>query len=193
MYIHPLTIIFARHTRTDDNDATIYSSQNDVPLNTIGHKQATALADTLKKRSLTAIYTSDLLRARTVAEIIGAHHPHAPIIPDQRLRELNMGRLTGMTRAAVLERYPEPHFRTDHPQYDFSSVGGERRSEVIGRELELLRELEARYGRDEPTTILVVGHGTALRDLFTTVPGPVITLHEQGGYTEWNFSLPSDR
>lgn len=193
MYIHPLSIIFARHTRTDDNDRQIYSAQNDVPLNEMGLRQALALANRLADRRIAAIYTSDLRRARSVAEIIGIRHPNTPLFPDARLRELHMGQLAGMTRAAVLEQFPASHFRTSDRHYDFSSVGGERREEVIHRQLQLLREIEGRYGMGQPTTVLIVGHGTALRGLFATVPGPSIELHEQGGFTDWDFSLPSDR
>jgi probable phosphoglycerate mutase len=193
MYTHPLSIIFARHTRTDDNDQQIYSAQNDVPLNSTGLAQALALAEKFAGREIAAIYTSDLRRARTVAELIGIRHPNIPLFPDRRLRELHMGRLAGMTRAAVLEQFPEAHFRTTDHSYDFSSVGGECRSGVIFRQIKLLREIEGRYGIGKPTTVVLVGHGTALRDLFATVPGPRLELHEQGGYTEWNFSLPSDR
>lgn len=186
-----LSLILIRHTQTDENVDKMYSCQRDVPLNPNGLLQATSLAWEISGRQVAAIYASDLRRTRLVAEIIGIHHRHTPLIADRRLRELDMGGLSGMTKDVVLARYPEARFRTTDGAYDFSSVGGETRNQVISRQLSLLREVRKRH-TGSPGTIVLVGHGTAVRNLLEAL-GFSEKMHKQGGYTELELShVPSD-
>lgn len=175
------SLILVRHTRTDDNDDKIYSCQIDVPLNALGLRQALALAETLKDKRLTAIYTSDLRRARCVAEIIAAYHRHAPFLTDPRLRELDMGRLSGLTKGFVSANHHDPRFQTEG-DYDFSSVGGESKALVVARQLELLQEVWTRH-EAELGSIVLVGHGTSFRNLLEALGHPD-RMHKQGEFTE---------
>ncbi|TPX66828.1 hypothetical protein SpCBS45565_g04217 [Spizellomyces sp. 'palustris'] len=59
-------------------------------------KQVESLAWRLKKESFDHIYTSDLLRAKQTAHEIAKHHQTTPLSKDYRLREQDLGDLTGL-------------------------------------------------------------------------------------------------
>ena len=54
-----------------------------MPINQEGRNQAQALAWALKDESLTAIYSSPLLRAREMAQIIKVFHPSVPLFVEE--------------------------------------------------------------------------------------------------------------
>jgi broad specificity phosphatase PhoE len=56
-----------------------------------GHRQAEALAEFFAPRSLVAVYSSPLLRARKVARAIQARHPAISIRVDRDLNEVRTG------------------------------------------------------------------------------------------------------
>ncbi|KAI9101700.1 histidine phosphatase superfamily [Phlyctochytrium arcticum] len=67
----------------------------DNPINALGFKQVESLAWRLKKETFDHIYTSDLMRAKQTAHEV-AKHQKAPLTKDHRLREQNLGDLTGL-------------------------------------------------------------------------------------------------
>ncbi|KAJ3104418.1 hypothetical protein HDU97_009297 [Phlyctochytrium planicorne] len=77
----------------------VLQGQADVPINTQGQKQAQTIAWRLKKDSFDHIICSDLTRAVQTAEEIKKYHPNVPLMIDSRLREMDLGDLTGMTWA----------------------------------------------------------------------------------------------
>jgi probable phosphoglycerate mutase len=54
-----------------------------------------------------AIFTSDLKRAITSAQLIREIYPETPIFIDWRLRERNMGDLEGLFYVDIRDKYPE--------------------------------------------------------------------------------------
>jgi broad specificity phosphatase PhoE len=77
----------------------------DVPLSPLGERQSVAQAARLASVKLTAVFTSDLMRARRTGEIIGAPHGLTPtVVPE--LREMAMGRWEGMTAAEIQRGEP---------------------------------------------------------------------------------------
>lgn len=183
--------ILCRHTQTDDNVAQrLCGARQNPALNGTGVLQADALAGQLAAFPVEAIYASDLTRAMQLATRIATPHG-LEVILDKRLRETDIGELSGLRKEEAHTRFPEPYLRTAHPNYDFRSVGGESRKQVIDRELECLNELCAKHGmgRGMPTPhIVVVGHGTALRDIRMHL-GQGSDLHEQGQYQLLDFYL----
>lgn len=154
-----MNLILTRHTKTDDNANKIYSGQNDVPLNGLGLIQADTLREKLAGISIAQIWCSDLRRSKmTVAPLA----EQCGIIPqaDSRLREVHIGRLSGMAKERVLKQYPQREFDLKNPNFDFRSVGGESADEVFARHMSFLRGV-VRGGSSG--WAVVCGHGSAMR------------------------------
>ncbi len=77
----------------------------DVPLSPHGERQSRAQAARLAGAKLTAVFASDLLRARRTGEIIGAPHGLAPVVVGA-LREMAMGRWEGLRAEEIRRREP---------------------------------------------------------------------------------------
>ena len=100
------TVIYLlRHGEVALADTRRFLGHLDVPLSARGEAQCAAQADRLRGAGLSAVFTSDLARARRSGEIIGAPHGLAPkTLP--ALREMDMGRWDGLSAAEVEEREP---------------------------------------------------------------------------------------
>lgn len=88
------TIYVFRHGQTDYNVERRVMGQLDIPLNDVGHAQATELAEKLATASIGAVYSSPLARAMETARAV-ANKIGVPIITDARLMERNNGKLQG--------------------------------------------------------------------------------------------------
>ena len=67
-------IVFVRHGQTEWNLSMRYQGHTDINLTELGQKQAQCVAARLAKEPLTAIYTSDLTRAKDTALAIAVPH-----------------------------------------------------------------------------------------------------------------------
>jgi broad specificity phosphatase PhoE len=180
MGIAPLMLYVARHAETNDNKDRILTGQNDPKLNGTGFMQAASMARLLESVEFVAAYSSDLSRAKMTAQIIALPH-EIEVVPDGRLREVDIGKLAGLQRSEAYARFPGETLRTMHPDFDFGPVGGENRAQVIRRELSFFIEICTRHSATGGN-ILVVGHGSALRLILPHLGAPDGKLHEQGGY-----------
>jgi len=137
----------------------VYNGQTDVDITEQGVRQMERLRGLLQGKPLGAVYSSDLLRTRKGAEIIGAPHGlEAKSFAE--FREVNFGRWQGLTYQQVMEQYP-----TDIPQWMkqlevFRIPEGESLDDVRRRAVPKLQELvEAHRGEE----ILLVCHGALNR------------------------------
>jgi probable phosphoglycerate mutase len=144
------TLLLVRHGETDWNRDGIWQGWADPPLNDTGRAQAHALAEQLRSTPFDAVYSSDLRRAHETAEIVAAPHG-VPVVVDARLREIDIGSWSGLTRAEIESRFPNGE-RPD----------GETREQHAGRVLAAVEEIaRANLGR----RILIVAHGGVMRAL----------------------------
>lgn len=155
-----MILTFVRHMETDWNAEGRFTSQAfHLRLNATGIAQAEAMAARLEQFPFETVYSSDQIRALETATIIAARHPRIKaFLTDARLREVNAGSCVGKVSSEVTE----PIFQTRHPSFDYRSIGGECRADVIARQKSFLADIRKNDGRGE---CLVVGHGTALRVL----------------------------
>src|SRR5690349_21569903 len=98
-------ILLARHGETDWNREGRWQGHSDQPLNATGLLQAQALARRLAREQIDALYTSDLLRAPQTAAAVDREAGLEPI-PTSGLREVDVGDLAELKRAAGAERFP---------------------------------------------------------------------------------------
>ena len=100
------TIVLVRHGETDWNLERRWQGHADPELNDTGRAQAEAVARSLAAKPFDALYSSDLVRARETAEIIG-RELGLPIRLDARMREVDVGEWSGLTMPEIEQRYPE--------------------------------------------------------------------------------------
>lgn len=190
-----LRLIICRHTQTDDNAQRIYTGQNNVFLNETGEAQADALADRLAIFDrVVAVVASDLWRTTEVARRIATRLGLIPILmPD--LREVDVGKMSGLLKIEAVERYPGEHHRTSLPHFDFTDIGGESNTAVVARYERALGYIVNRFGEpflEDAPHVILVGHGTALTRVFAQQHRVIEKLHAQGEFQEFLWPPSGD-
>ncbi len=132
-----------------------YNGHIDVDVSPRGLTQIERIAEYLKHRAISAVYSSDLLRARKGAEAIARYHD-LPVQTFFEFREIRMGIWEGLTLKEIQERYPEEVEKKFSDFVHYRVPGGENVVDVNRRAVPKIRELiESNKGRE----IVVVGHG----------------------------------
>ncbi len=152
-----------RHGETEWNRTGRYQGHTDIELSAIGLWQAERLRDCLDGQRLDAVYSSDLKRAWRTAQIITSKRDLA-VIPCKELREIDFGKLEGMTRDEIQRHYPNWGERSP----DVSPPGGESLNQLISR-IKLFASRLVEPAVDK--TILVVAHGGSLQVLMCILLG----------------------
>ena len=129
-----------------------------VPLSDAGRRQAELLGERLKKESIDAVWSSDLIRACETA--------------DEGLREISFGDLEGLSDDVIMERYADFFAARATMKEDLPYPGGENAADVIRRAVPVMDEI-AKSGAE---TVAVVTHGGVIRSLVTHY------LHMDGAY-----------
>ena len=158
-----------RHGQTDWNLTGRWQGQaSDAPgLNETGHKQALVASKKMEGVEISAIYSSDLLRARQTAETI-AVPLRLPVRLEPRLREINLGVWEGMPSEDIEAQYPQELADRARDPFNTPAPNGESPSEVAERVLKAVNEIADRH-HDE--SVLIVAHGISLA---------VIICHTEG-------------
>jgi broad specificity phosphatase PhoE len=163
------TLLLARHGQTDWNAERRWQGHTDRPLNERGRAQAKALAERLADVELTAIYSSDLARARDTAAVV-AERQGLEVRTLRDLREVDVGSWAGLTRAEAEARFPEAFARWQegHPGWD----DGESYEAMTARVVRAVREIAA---VEHESPVLVVTHAGPIRALHAAALG--IDIH----------------
>lgn len=153
----PVRVLLTRHGETVSNCEGRWQGQSDSPLTERGLAQAHELARALASEPLTAIYSSDLPRAFSTAQIVA--EPHGlPVSGVSALREIATGQWTGRRGADVAEEQPDFMAVWRSEPWRLRLPGGETLAETQERALAFLHQtLPAHVGQ----TVLVVTHGTS--------------------------------
>jgi broad specificity phosphatase PhoE len=155
-----LRLLLVRHGETIWNQENRWQGQADVPLSQSGYAQAQRLARRLlaEGRQIDALYTSDLARALRTAEILGEALRIKPS-HEERWREMDIGRWSGLTTAEVATRYAEEWERLRAGE-DLPRGGGETFAQFQNR---LVRSVEGLLERHAGQQVMIVSHGGAVR------------------------------
>jgi probable phosphoglycerate mutase len=155
-------ILAIRHGETAWNRDTRIQGQLDIELNERGRAQAAALAEALRDESITAIYSSDLARARETAQALAAISG-APLTLDTALRERAFGQFEGHTWAEIETRWPEDSQRWRKRDLGFAPGGGESLPVLFDRCVAAVERLAAAHPGE---TIAIVAHGGVMDCLY---------------------------
>src|SRR5512144_1584010 len=101
-----MRLILVRHGETLWNETKRFQGISDIELSSKGRAQACSLSRSLNKEPVAAIYTSPLIRARQTAACIARHHA-CPVVVVEGLKEINQGKLEGLTGEEVRRDYPD--------------------------------------------------------------------------------------
>lgn len=190
----PCRVFLLRHAQAQmpDDQGQVWS-YSEAGLTLAGRRRAAELATVLEPVHLDAVYTSDLRRARETAEAIATPRG-VPLIPDPRLREVDIGDFEGMT----LERlrhvdprflpWPEIYFERRHAgpdrhvPADLPWPGGESIAGALDRVLPVFLDIvRQRQGQ----TIALCSHAYVLQALLCHIVGADVSRY-------WAFSgLPA--
>jgi broad specificity phosphatase PhoE len=160
-------LCLVRHGQTTWNLEGRYQGQSDVPLNEIGRAQARYVAEQLQSEQFSAIYSSDLKRAKETADIIG-ECLHLPITLEPRLREINQGEWEGQLVDAIKGRYTRLWHERFIDPVNIRPPGGETLGEVATRVCTALDSI-VRLHTDSP--VVIVSHGLSLATAICKVRG----------------------
>jgi broad specificity phosphatase PhoE len=155
-------LLLVRHGETDWNAAGRLQGHTDRPLSDFGRRQARQLAEELAGQQLEAIYSSDLVRARETAEIIG-ERLSLPVVLDADLREKDWGNWEGLTPV-------------ERDRVEFVGESTEAHQERILRALRRIAERHPGNG-----SVLVVTHGGSMRRVQTAALGMAMPVVENCG------------
>ena len=160
-------LLLIRHGDTKLNSAERYWGHTDVELSATGMRQAERLRHRLAAQKIDAIYASNLCRASITAGVIAFSH-QLDIITCAELREINFGKLEGLTFKEISQLYPEVTKLWSDWSLTLKFPGGESVSELNNRVSKFLGRLQ-KHAPEE--TILIVAHSASLRLLLCHLLG----------------------
>ena len=159
-------LLCIRHAQSTWNALGRWQGQADPPLSVAGRAAAHALAQRLSRElgPCSALVTSDLVRARETAEILG-RALSLSAEPWPQLREGDIGHWSGRDGGEIESLWPEDYRRFLAGDLELRLGGGESRRALRERAFASVRELERRF---DGAPVVVVTHLGWLRAL---VPG----------------------
>jgi len=153
-------LVLVRHGQTAWNVEGRAQGHTDVGLDDTGRAQAQALAPYIAAMQPSALWSSDLARARQTADQLAAA-TGLDVRTDARLREFDVGERAGLTVPEFAEKYPEAHALWASGHVTGGVPGAETVADVTARMVPALRQV---LDSLEPgTTGIVVTHGACLK------------------------------
>jgi probable phosphoglycerate mutase len=138
----------------------------DIGLNDAGQRQAQSLARALQSERPSAIYASDLQRARNTAQAVADIH-QLPVHIDIALRERCYGAFEGLMYDEISLQHPEAFalWQSRDPQARFPA--GEREAETLEEFHQRSVNVITRIAQQHPDQrIVIVTHGGVLDCLY---------------------------
>ncbi len=153
----PRRLLLVRHGESTWNAVSRWQGQADPPLSPFGERQAEDAAARLAEiTSITAVWASNLIRARRTGDLIAKHLGIAQVREEPRLRERDVGAWSGLTRDEIEERWPG-YLAARRSPPDF-----EGDDELLAR---TRAGLAAAVDGSGPGDVLVVTHGGVIRTI----------------------------
>ena len=178
-----MRLIVVRHGETFYNAQRRLTGQSDIPLNSLGERQAVALGDCLATEHLDAIVTSDLERTCVTARAIASSHGLV-VQEDSDLRELAFGEWEGYTFDEVLAKDANQVSLWREDPTIYAPPGGETVAQLRDRCARALKRWQTEY---PDASVLWVTHGGLIGVLLCHVLG--IDLKRRWQFSHDNASI----
>lgn len=150
-------LLLVRHGESTWNAASRWQGQADPPLSPFGERQAEdAGARLAEVATITAVWASNLVRARRTGDLIAQRLGIAQVREEPRLRERDVGAWSGLTRDEIEERWPG-YLAARRSPPDF-----EGDDELLAR---TRAGLAVALDGSAPGDVLVVTHGGVIRTI----------------------------
>lgn len=165
------TYFVVRHGQSTDNEqGDRYSGIRESLLTKVGIHEAKRLGGALQEAAVQRIISSPMKRAvdtaREIETLTGA-----PLVIDNRLREMDFGEWEGMTRKEVSERWPEQYDGYKRDPIRNTPPGAESARAVLARVGDLLRDTEGSPTYRDVSRVVLVIHKTVARILLAHFEG----------------------
>jgi probable phosphoglycerate mutase len=154
------TIWLARHAETA-TPTVFHGAESDVGLSDLGRRQSAAAAEWFAARGVTAVVSSDMLRARDTAAPVAAACgvPHRI---ELHLHERRVGALSGTSFSSVGGAWPETIARWEAGDTAYSTTGAESFDELHERLIPALSRVAEQHAGGR---VVVVAHGVVCKVL----------------------------
>lgn len=152
------TLLLIRHGETAWNAEHRIQGHLDIPLSHAGVRQASRLAERLASESISAVYSSELVRAWLTAVPL-AERFGLPVVAEPRVRERAFGIFEGLTLDEIAHRHPEEFRRWRARDAGWAMEGGETGQSLIDRVMQALYDIAARHAGG---MVAIVTHGGVL-------------------------------
>ncbi len=159
-------LFLLRHGQVPQITPRRFIGCTDVPLDATGRKQASAMGLVLKNVPLDKILCSDLGRTKHTAKLVlEARGTAQKAVPMPLLREINLGRWEGLTKAEVEDVFPGQFEQRGRDMGGFAPEQGESFAQVQSRAAHFLAAME----KETANTVLAVSHAGFIRTLLCRV------------------------
>ena len=177
-----MKLYFVRHGKTLWNlEGRFQGASGDSPLLEKSIETLKQLGQYLQETPLDVIYSSDLPRAKTSAQIIQSQlKDRCPLEEIPSLREWQLGKLEGAKFATLKAIYPEQMnaLRSNLAKFDSTMFGAESVYQTTQRTINFVKSLQDQ----DFDHVLIVGHGANLTASIQTLLGyDVPLLRKDGG------------
>jgi alpha-ribazole phosphatase len=167
-----LRVYLVRHGVTVWNREARWQGHTDVPLSAEGLDQANRVAERLSRRHISAVWSSDLARARHTAERIAEPHG-VEVFATPGLRETMLGEWEGLTIDEIIARGDEELWhKVRRDSLTHRPPGAETLESVWARMMSVRDEIREQFTEG---AVVVVGHGGSLRALLCDALGAGIS------------------
>ena len=177
-----MKLYFVRHGKTLWNlEGRFQGASGDSPLLEKSIETLKQLGQYLQEIPFDVIYSSDLPRAVTSAQIIQSQlKVSCPLQETSLLREWQLGKLEGAKFATLKAIYPEQMYalRSNLAKFDSTMFGAESVYQTTQRTINFVKSLQ----NQDFDHVLIVGHGANLTASIQTLLGyDVPLLRKDGG------------
>jgi len=148
-----IKLIFIRHPATSWERQQRYLGRTDIALSQKGERQVEPLSNYLRNENISAIYSSNLIRAYQTASIIAKYHS-LKVKKDERLNEIDFGEWEGITFNQIRKRYPKIARKYLSNPLNTRIPGGESLLKFKNRINEALEKILAQ----EKGTVVIISH-----------------------------------
>jgi len=162
-----LRLYLIRHGEVEGAESGKLLGRTDTQLSARGLEQARQLAEELSTAGLSAVYSSDLQRARMMAEII-AKRSHLKVQESSAWREIDMGAWEGQTVAALYDDGPQLVGELFDDPASFNYPEGESFAIFTARVQSALDQLLLTY---ESGNVALIAHGGVCRAIISSALG----------------------